>query len=79
MPRKTRKEVAEEIKRPARYDDSKPRWLKKLREEDEVRWQPPKRIYLQFSEKDSEKEDERREAIQRKRKAQRRDSRRQHA
>lgn len=79
MPRKRRKEISGELKKPARYNDSKPQWMRALAEEaeelaglvpQERRWQLPKRIYLQFSDKDARKEAQRYAAIQRKRKAQ---------
>lgn len=76
MPRKRRRQVHGETKKPTRYDDKTPRWMQDLAEEAEEladivperkRWQAPGRIFLQFSEKDKEKERQRREAIQRQR------------
>lgn len=65
MPRKRRKEVAEELKRPARYADRTPKWLKELLDEEDKYWQAPKRVQLQFSKKDADKERQRHEAFKR--------------
>ncbi|MCH4828078.1 hypothetical protein [Planococcus halocryophilus] len=83
MPRKRRNEVNGAPKKPARYDDATPHWIRALVEEveeiadaipGERRWQTPKHVYLQFSEKDEVKERKRNAVIQRQR--ERRDSRR---
>lgn len=79
MPRKRRNDISGEPKKPTRYADAAPRWIRELIEEaeelaeavpEEKKWQTPKRVYLQFSKKDAEKE-EQRNAVIRKRKGKR--------
>lgn len=66
MPRKRRKDINGEAKKPTRYDDAAALWIRKIAEEveeladavpREQRWQTPKYVHLQFSEKDAEKEE----------------------
>lgn len=83
MPRKRRNDICGEPKKPTRFADAAPRWIRELIEEAEElaeavprekKWKTPTHVYLQFSEKVAEKEAFRNVIIQRKRK--RSDSRR---
>lgn len=82
MGRKTRKRLAteERAKYITFYDDKNALWINRLCEEIEefaeigrprTKWQAPGRVYLQFSRKDPQKEEQRNEIIRKKRQAQR--------
>lgn len=77
MPRKTRKSIEQTLAKPqvTRYSDAAPQWIRNLIGEveeladllpDKREWRAPKRVKIQFSEKDADKEEQRYAAIQRK-------------